>query len=147
MPHAAGHRRSEHGFQESLDRNLHKGRRVEACEMKCWRRCYSEHVSRLPRAGLCSRFCIHTSYFLVQIQKPAVGALPAKGRDRRSVSAHRRIGVRGKRPVWIELVPEELTMARAEDLVDESLPLYGIPFAVKDNIDVAGLPTTAGCPS
>jgi allophanate hydrolase len=50
------------------------------------------------------------------------------------------------RPVWISIVPREKALARLRQL-DPQLPLYGIPFAVKDNIDVAGMPTTAGCPA
>lgn len=37
------------------------------------------------------------------------------------------------------------SLARAAN--GEDLPLAGLTFAVKDNIDVAGVPTTAGCPS
>ena len=39
---------------------------------------------------------------------------------------------------------EQLVAAVGRDL--KRLPLYGIPFAVKDNIDAAGWPTTAACP-
>ena len=57
----------------------------------------------------------------------------------------------GTHPIWITLVEEEQNIARVRQLEAtrdrESLPLFGIPFAVKDNFDVAGLPTTAACPA
>ena len=61
-----------------------------------------------------------------------------------------RIEREGLRPVWISLVPREAAMQRARALAAQDaakLPLFGIPFAVKDNIDVAGMQTTAACPA
>jgi allophanate hydrolase len=61
------------------------------------------------------------------------------------------IEAQGERPVWITLVPKERNLLRAAELeataFARALPLFGIPFAVKDNFDVEGLPTTAACPA
>jgi allophanate hydrolase len=63
-----------------------------------------------------------------------------------------RIEARGEDGVWISVVPRESALQRAHDLtaLEESArkkrPLFGLPFSVKDCIDVAGMPTTAGCP-
>src|SRR4051812_9563593 len=52
--------------------------------------------------------------------------------------------------VFISLRNEADALAEAKSLSKkdaEQLPLYGVPVAVKDNIDVLGLPTTAACPA
>ena len=65
----------------------------------------------------------------------------------------RRIAAQGDDGVWISRVPDEQAMERAEELesLDEEArrrsTLYGIPFAVKDCIDVATMQTTAACPA
>jgi allophanate hydrolase len=51
--------------------------------------------------------------------------------------------------VWITKNSRDNLLQLAEALpprATEELPLYGVPFAIKDNIDAAGTKTTAGCP-
>lgn len=64
----------------------------------------------------------------------------------------RRIATLDDPAIWISRPSDDVLLAEAEALSArvsdiDSLPLYGIPFAVKDNIDVIGLPTTAACPA
>jgi allophanate hydrolase len=52
--------------------------------------------------------------------------------------------------LFIAIRPKAEALAIAERMQAsgvENKPLYGVPFVVKDNIDVAGLPTTAACPA
>jgi allophanate hydrolase len=64
-------------------------------------------------------------------------------------AVYRRIGARGDDHVWIHLVPEEEARATARQIaskVPRSAPLFGLPCAIKDNIDVPGLPSTSAFP-
>src|ERR1700689_1265293 len=64
----------------------------------------------------------------------------------------RRIGAAGDDAVWISRRGNDAIVANGQALDRrlreiDVLPLYGIPFAVKDSIDVKGLPTTLACPA
>jgi allophanate hydrolase len=67
-------------------------------------------------------------------------------------AAYDRIAATDRPEVWIALRPRAEAEAEAEAVdarvsAGEALPLAGTTLAVKGNIDVVGLPTTAGCPS
>ncbi len=61
-----------------------------------------------------------------------------------------RINADADRNAWIRVLTRaELSpyLAALAETTPEHKPLYGIPFAIKDNIDLAGIETTAGCPA
>ncbi|MFJ6087460.1 allophanate hydrolase [Streptomyces sp. NPDC092369] len=67
-------------------------------------------------------------------------------------AAYDRIAAVDRPEIWIDLRPPAEVEAEARSIDErlasgEQLPLAGRLFAVKGNIDVHGLPTTAGCPA
>lgn len=68
-------------------------------------------------------------------------------------AAYARVAAAGRPEVWIALrdAADALADAQALDALGDdaraALPLFGATLAVSDNVDVAGLPTTAGCPA
>jgi len=82
---------------------------------------------------------------------PALQAAYAAGTPAARVIAqvYSRIAEVGDPAIFITLIPQNEALAAAAALgpYDPSRPLWGVPFAVKDNIDVAGCPTTAACPA
>lgn len=63
---------------------------------------------------------------------------------------YRRIAATGDPGIFITLIDEAAAQAEASRLgpFDRvAKPLWGVPFAIKDNIDAAGLETTAACPA
>lgn len=80
-----------------------------------------------------------------------VGPVPAVRPTERVAAAYRRIDEVDRPEIWIALRDRSDVLAEAATLearldAGESLPLAGLLVAVKDNVDVAGLPTTAACP-
>jgi allophanate hydrolase len=60
------------------------------------------------------------------------------------------IASRGDDGTWLSTVPRDALLAAAAEIENRpgarTLPLYGVPFGVKDSIDVDGVPTTLSCP-
>ncbi len=85
------------------------------------------------------RASLHAAYAAGTLSAASVVAL-----------AYRRIAALDDPGIFLHLLPEAAAQAAAAALPPFNparYPLWGLPVAVKDNIDVAGLPTTAACPA
>ena len=86
---------------------------------------------------------------------PTVASLHAdyaRGTSAEAVVAevYRRIATVNDPGIFITLVEPATAVAAARGLPRfdaKAYPLWGVPFVVKDNIDAAGMPTTAACPA
>jgi allophanate hydrolase len=81
--------------------------------------------------------CLHDAY--------SAGTSPAEVLD----EVARRLDAAADPGIFISLTSPEALKAQLQDLGPfdpAARPLWGVPVAIKDNIDVAGLPTTAACP-
>jgi len=88
---------------------------------------------------------------MTPIDLPSLRAAYAAGANPAAVIAavYDRIAAWNDPALFIHLRPRAEAIAAAERLATgpRDLPLFGVPFAIKDNIDLAGCPTTAACPS
>jgi len=81
---------------------------------------------------------------------PAFDAWRALSPRTAIAQALQRMGEHAADPAWISVAtPQQLEaqLARLDARAAEALPLRGLPFAVKDNVDVEGWVTTAACPA
>jgi allophanate hydrolase len=63
---------------------------------------------------------------------------------------HQRIARDKGNPIWITVLDKKIQASYIDNLKHKNknrLPLWGIPFAIKDNIDLAQVMTTAACPA